>query len=79
MKIKLVKIYQQKIDGIRIRSKCDSYKYGEKSDVTRNTIRSITKDKKLTCHKRINQELFDFFKGLFQKILTCPRMKLYNF
>ena len=26
--------------------------------------------KKLTCHKRINQELFDFYKGLLKNFLT---------
>ena len=46
---KLDKIYEQKFNGIRIRSKCDWYEYGEK-------FSSITKDKKnLTCHYRINQ------------------------
>ena len=68
---KLDKIYEQKINSIRIRSKCDWYEHGEKSskfflnlEKTRSTqckIRNITKDKKnLTCHKKINQELFDF-------------------
>ena len=70
---KLDKIYEQKFNGIRIRSKCDWYEYGEKSS-------NITKDKKnLACHKRINQELFDFYKGLFSEILTCSRTKLCNF
>ena len=75
---KLDKIYEQKINGIIIRSKHDWYQYGEKS--SQSTIRNITKDKKkLTCHKRINQELFDFYKGLFSEILTCSRTKLCNF
>ena len=60
---KLDKIYEQKSNGIRIRSKCDWYEYGDKSS-------NITKDKKnLACHKRINQELFDFYKGLFSENL----------
>ena len=56
---KLDKIYEQKINGIRIRSKCDWYEYGEKSSKfflnlektrsTQSTIRNITKDKK-TLH-----------------------------
>ena len=73
---KLNKIYKQKINGIKIRSKSDWYEYGEKSSIfflnlektrsTQSTIRDITKDKKnLTCHQRINQELFDFYKVLF--------------
>ena len=53
---KLDKIYEQKINGMRIRSKCDWYKYGEesskiflnleKSGAPQSTIRNITKDKK---------------------------------
>ena len=53
---KLDKIYEQKINGIRIRSKCDWYKYGEKSSkfflnlsktrATQTRIWNITKDKK---------------------------------
>ena len=53
---KLDKIYEQKINGIRIRSKCDWYEHGEKSSKfflnlektrsTQSTIRNITKDKK---------------------------------
>ena len=68
---KLDKRYEQKINGIRIRSKCHWYEYGKKSPKfflnlgktrsTQSTIRNITKDKRnLTCNKRINQELFDF-------------------
>ena len=55
---KLDKIYEQKINGIRIRSICDWYEYGEKSSKfflnlektrsTQSTIRNITKDKKKT-------------------------------
>ena len=55
---KLDKIYEQKINGIRIRSKCDWYEYGEKSSkfflnlektsATQSTLRNITKDKKKT-------------------------------
>ena len=52
---KLDTIYEQKINGIII-SKCDWYKYGEKSSkfflnlektrATQSTIRNITNDKK---------------------------------
>ena len=46
----------------------------------RSTIRNITNDEKsLTCHKRINQELFDFFKNLFSENLVCLRMEICNF
>ena len=72
---KLDKIYEQKINGIAIRSKHDWYQYGEKS--SQSTIRNITKDKKkLTCHKRINQGLFDFYKGLFSENLNVPKNEM---
>ena len=75
---KLDKIYEQKINGIIIRSKHDWYQYGEKS--SQSTIRNITKDKKkLTCHKRINQELFDFYKGLFSENLNVSKNKIMQF
>ena len=65
---KLDEIYEQKINGIRIRSKCYWYEYGEKfsklfinlekSRAAQNTIRNVTKDEKnLACHKMINQKL----------------------
>ena len=84
---KLDKIYEQKINGIRIRSKCDWYEYDEKPsnfflnlEKTRSrqsTIRNVTKDKK-TSHviKELINKFLTFIKAYFQKILTCPRMKL---
>ena len=87
---KLDKIYEQKINGIRIRSKCDWYEHGEKSSKfflnlektrsTQSTIRNITKDKKnLTCHKKINQELFDFYKYLFSENLNVSKNEIMQF
>ena len=84
---KLDKIYEQKINGIRIRSICDWYEYGEKSSkfflnlektrATQSTIRNITKDKK-TLHviKKLIKNFLTFIKAYFQKILTCLRLKL---
>ena len=59
---------------MRIRSKFDWCKYGEKlskfllnlakSRAAQSTIRNVRKMKKfITCHKQINQELFDFHKN----------------
>ena len=87
---KLDKIYEQKINGIRIRSKCDWYEHGKKSSKfflnfektrsTQSTSRNITKDKKnLTCHKKINQELFDFYKGLFSENLKVSKNEIKQF
>ena len=75
---KLDKIYEQKINGIRIRSKCDWYEHGEKSSKfflnlektrsTQSTIRNITKDKK-TLHviKELIKNFLTFIKAYFQK------------
>ena len=81
---KLHKIYEQKINGIRIRSKCDWYEYGErcskyflnleKTRVPQSTIQNITIDKKnLICHKRINQDFFYFYKG-FLNLGSIPQL-----
>ena len=87
---KLDKIYEQKINSARIRSKCNWYQFGEKSSnfflnlqkprSTQSTIRNITKDKKnLTCHKKINQELFDFYKALFSENLNVSKNEIMEF
>ena len=84
---KLDKIYEEKVNGMRI-SKCHWYKYGEKSSkfflnleksrAAQSTFRNITKDKKnpYICCKRINQELFDFYKGLFSENLKGTLMQI---
>ena len=44
----------------------------EKSSATQFTTRNSTEDEKSsTCHKRINQELFDFAKPYFAKMKLC--------
>ena len=84
------KTYEQKINGIRIRSKCDWYEYGEKSskfflilkkrDLHKAQFEILQKIKKsLTCHKRINQELFDFYKGLFSENLNVSKNEIMQF
>ena len=87
---KVDKIYEQKINDIRIRSECDWYEYREKSSkfflnleksrAAQNTIRNITKDEKiLDVIKELIKSFLTFIKTYFQKTLTCPRMKLCNF
>ena len=83
---KLDKIYKQKINGIRIRSKCDWYEHGEKSSKffpnlektrsTQSTIRNITKDKKKTLHVI---KLIDFYKGLFSENLNVSKNEIMQF
>ena len=64
---------------MRIRSKCGQHEYGEKSsnfflilknlELYKVQFDILQKIKKCTCHKRTNQELFDFYKGLFSEKL----------
>ena len=76
---KLDRIYEQKW-----------YKHGEKASniflnlektrSTQSTIQNIIKDKKtLTCHKTINQELFDFYKSLFSENLNVSKNEIMQF
>ena len=72
---------------MRIRSICDWYENGEKSSkfllnleksrAAQSIIRNITKT--LTCHKRINQELFHFYKGLFSENLNASKNEIMQF
>ena len=75
---------------MRIRSKCDWYKYGEKtskfflnlekSRASQSAVRNIKKDRKsLPCHKRINLKLFDFYKSLFPENLNVSKNEIMPF
>ena len=86
-KNRLNKIYDEKNNGIRIRSKCNWYRDSEKpsnfflnlekSKTAQNTIRKISKDgKNLTCHKEISKELFDFHGSLFRDKLNISMYKI---
>ena len=76
-KSKLDQFYEEKANGIRIRSKCNWHKYGEKSTkfflnlekirAHQNKIRNILKNgKKITDQKEVHNELFDFYDNLFK-------------
>ena len=52
----------------------------ERSRAPQSTIRNIKKDGKgLHVIKELIKNFLTFIKTYFQKILTCPRMKLCNF
>ena len=69
------------MNGIRIRSKCDWFKSGErsskcflnleKSKAVQSTIRNIAKDKKiLVCHvksRKLMKNVLNFIKPIFKK------------
>ena len=75
---KLDKIYQEKINGIRIRSKCNWYEHGEKSSkfflsleksrAVQNQIRNILIGNiEVNNQKDINNELYLYYKNLFNE------------
>ena len=69
----LEQIYQEKANGVKIRSKCDWYEFGEKSSMhckTRFELSFVTK-KKL----RIKTKLHHFYKTLFTEKLQM-QMKI---
>ena len=52
----------------------------ENSRAAQSTFRNITKDKKnLTCRKTINQELLDFYQGLFSENLNVSKNEIIQF
>ena len=75
---KLDKIYQEKTNGIRIRSKYNWYKHGEKSSkfflnleksrAVQNQIRNVLIDNiEINNQKDINKELYLYYKNLFNE------------
>ena len=72
------KIYQEKTNGIRIRSKCNWYEHGEKSSkfflnlekscAVQNQIRNVLTDNiEINNQKDINNELYLYYKNLFNE------------
>ena len=52
----------------------------EKSRAAQTQFKILQKIKKtLTCHKRINQEFFDFYKGLFSENLNMSKNEIMQF
>ena len=78
---KLNLIYEKKIDGIKVRSKCNWHESGEKSskfflNLEKHAIQSqlrkvIVNEKEIISPEDINNEIYNFYKNLFtEKILT---------
>ena len=89
-KQKLQNIYTKKGNGIRIRSKCNWYKNGEKSTkfflnlekyrATQGCIRSIIEDKKeLNDSQQINDALYNFYQTVFKEKLSISEECTQNF
>ena len=80
-KQKLQNIYAKKVNGIRIRSKCNWYENGEKSTkfflnlekyrATEGYLRTVTVNKKeLNDSQQINDTLYNFCQTLFKEKLS---------
>ena len=80
-KQKLQNIYTKKVNGIRIRSKCNWYENGEKSTkfflnlekyrATQGCLRTITVNKKeLNVSRQINDALYSFYRTPFKEKLS---------
>ena len=90
-KTKLDKIYDKKVEGLRIRSKCDWYEKGEKSTkfflnlekrhAIQNQVKSlIVNDKVVKEQIDINKNLYILFtKSFFPKITTFLDKRYCNF
>ena len=87
---KLGKIYQEKANSIRIRSKCNWQKYGkksskfflslEKSRAVQNQIRNILiGNTEVNNQKHINNELYLYYKNLFNERQHLSEHDINNF
>ena len=87
---KLDKIYQEKTNGIRIRSKCNWYEHGEKSSklflnleksrAIQNQIRNVLIDNiEMNNQKDINKELYLYYKNLFNERQHLSEHDINNF
>ena len=79
-KNKLEQVYQEKVNGIKIRSKCNWYEFGEKSSkfflnlekwhALKNQVRSLLfGQNEITDNNQINSQLHHFYKTLFTEKL----------
>ena len=87
---KLDKVYQGTTNGIRIRSKCNWYKHGEKTSnfflnlekphAFQNQIRNILIDNiEINNQKDINNELYLYYKNLFNERQHLSEHDINNF
>ena len=89
-KQKLQNIYTIKVNGIRIRSKCNWYKNGEKSTkfflnlekyrATQGCLRTITVNKnELKGYQQINDALYNFYQTPFKEKLSISEECIQSF
>ena len=89
-KERLNTIYSKKVNGIRIRSKCDWYESGEKStefflnleksSSSQGVVRFILKNKtEVKTQSEINKEVHKFYKNLFKENLNTSKEAISSF
>ena len=89
-KQKLQNIYTKKVNGIRIRSKCNWYENGEKSTkfflnlekyrATQGCLRTIIVNKKeINDSQQINDALYNFYQTLFKEKLSISEECIQSF
>ena len=89
-KQKLQNIYSKKVNGIKIRSKCNRYENGEKSTkfflhlerycATQGCLRTIVENKKeLSDTQQINDAPDNFYQTLFKEKLSISEKCIQNF
>ena len=83
-------IYDEIANGIKIRSRCNWYELGKKSNkfildlekyqANHNTIKKVIHDaQEITDHKKINNHIFLFYKKLFEEKLQNDIKKTFKF
>ena len=89
-KERLNTIYSKKVNGMRIRSKCDWYESGgkstkfflnlEKSRSSQGVARSILKNKiEVKNQSKINNELHKYYKNVFNENLNTSKEVVSSF
>ena len=87
-KLRLEKIYEIKANGVKIRSKCDWYKYGEKTSkfflknrFVQSQIRKLIIEggKELTEQNEIINNIFTFYQDRFSKQTDFKQNDLINY
>ena len=87
---KLNLIYEKKVNGTKVRSKCNWYESGEKSSkfflnlkkqhAIQSQLRNVNvNEKEIISPEDINNEIYNFYKNLFTEKILTSKEKVDNF
>lgn len=87
---KLNHFYENKVNGIKVRSKCSWYESGEKSSkfflnlekhhaIQSQLRKVIVNEKEITSPEDINNEIFHFYKNLFTEKISSSKERVKHF